>query len=154
MVGTLVVSLPSAHTGGELIIDHAGKSTTYRASKEELTFVAFYADCRHQVTPVKSGYRVALTFNLLAGPATPAPAVSPATELAHCLAEHFTTPATPRYGTRGVGLPNRLVFLLDHEYTQRGLDWRRLKGGDVERAEQPAPRRSKPGASRCSHSPR
>jgi hypothetical protein len=67
MVGTLVVSLPSAHTGGELVIDHAGQNTAYRASKEELTFVAFYADCRHQVTPVRSGYRVTLTFNLLAG---------------------------------------------------------------------------------------
>ena len=65
MVGTLVVSLPSAHTGGELVIDHAGQSNAYRASKEELTFVAFYADCRHQVTPVRSGYRVTLTFNLL-----------------------------------------------------------------------------------------
>jgi 2OG-Fe(II) oxygenase superfamily len=58
MVGTLVVSLPSAHTGGELVIDHAGQSNAYRASTEELTFVAFYADSRHQVTPVRSGYRV------------------------------------------------------------------------------------------------
>ena len=31
MVGTLVVSLPSAHTGGELVVDHAGQSVTYRA---------------------------------------------------------------------------------------------------------------------------
>jgi predicted 2-oxoglutarate/Fe(II)-dependent dioxygenase YbiX len=62
-----VVSLPSAHTGGELVIDHAGETRTYRASKEDLTLVAFYADCRHQVTPVRSGYRVTLTFNLLAG---------------------------------------------------------------------------------------
>jgi len=54
MVGSLVVSLPSAHTGGELVIDHAGQSNAYRASKEELTFVAFYADCPHQVTPVRS----------------------------------------------------------------------------------------------------
>lgn len=136
MVGTLVVSLPSAHTGGELVIDHAGESTAYRASKEELTFVGFYADCRHQVTPVRSGYRVTLTFNLLAGTAAPAPEASPATELAHRLTEHFTTPATPRYGTRDVGLPNRLVFLLDHEYTERGLNWRRLKGADAQRAEQ------------------
>ena len=30
--------------------------------------------------------------------------------------------------------PNRLVYLLDHEYTQRGLDWDRLKGADAERA--------------------
>ncbi|CAM3395379.1 2OG-Fe(II) oxygenase [Kibdelosporangium persicum] len=134
MVGTLVVSLPSAHTGGELVIDHAGKSTSYRASKEELTFVAFYADCRHQVTPVRSGYRVTLTFNLLSSTETPTPEASPATELAHCLTEHFTTPVTPRYATRDLGLPNRLVYLLDHEYTQRSLNWHRLKGADMERA--------------------
>src|SRR5215470_19436777 len=134
MVGTLVLSLPSAHTGGELVIDHAGESTAYRASKEELTFVAFYADCRHQVTPVRSGYRVTLTFNLLVGAEAPASEAAPATELAHCLTGHFTTPAIPRYGSRDRGLPNRLVFLLDHEYTQRGLTWRRLKGADAERA--------------------
>ncbi|MGI9000270.1 MAG: 2OG-Fe(II) oxygenase, partial [Pseudonocardia sp.] len=134
MVGTLVVSLPSAHTGGELVIDHAGQSDAYRASNNELTFVAFYADCRHQVTPVRSGYRVTLTFNLLAGVESPVQVPDPAAELAHCLTEHFTTPATPRYGGRDLGPPNRLVFLLDHEYSQRGLNWRRLKGADGERA--------------------
>jgi hypothetical protein len=134
MVGTLVVSLPSAHTGGELVIDHAGDARTYRASKEDLTLVAFYADCRHEVTPVRSGYRVTLTFNLLADTETPAPEAGPAAELVRCLTEHFTTPATPRYGSRELDPPNRLVFLLDHEYTQRGLTWHRLKGADAERA--------------------
>ncbi|WP_234044630.1 2OG-Fe(II) oxygenase [Streptomyces adelaidensis] len=134
MVGTLVVSLPSAHTGGELIIEHAGASAAYRASKDELTFVAFYADCRHEVTPVTSGYRHTLTFNLLADAAPPATEVGPAIESARCLTEHFSTPATPRYGGPDLAPPNRLVFLLDHEYTQRGLDWNRLKGADVERA--------------------
>ena len=56
MVGTLVVSLPSAHTGGELIVEHGGESVTYRTSKQDLSFVAFYADCRHEVKPVTSGY--------------------------------------------------------------------------------------------------
>ncbi|MFD2468035.1 2OG-Fe(II) oxygenase [Amycolatopsis silviterrae] len=134
MVGTLVVSLPSAHTGGELVIDHAGESRTYRASREDLTLVAFYSDCRHEVTPVRSGYRLALTFNLLADAGTPVPEAGPVTELAGCLTEHFTTPATPRYGGRDLDPPNRLVFLLDHEYTQRGLTWHRLKGADAERA--------------------
>jgi 2OG-Fe(II) oxygenase superfamily len=133
MVGTLVVSMPSAHTGGELVIDHAGQSHSYRASRDELTFVAFYTDCRHQVTPVRSGYRVTLTFNLLSTAEDPAPTPDPAAELVHCLTEHFTTPAT-RYG-RDLGPPNRLVYLLDHEYTQRGLSWRRLKGADLVRAD-------------------
>jgi hypothetical protein len=134
MVGTLVVSLPSAHTGGELVIDHAGNRRTYRASKEELTLVAFYADCRHQVTPVKSGYRLTLTFNLLCDAEPPEQAAEPATELVRCLTEHFTEPATPRYGGRNLAPPMRLVFLLDHEYSQRGLNWGRLKGADAERA--------------------
>lgn len=58
--------VPSAHTGGELIVKHGGESVTYRTSKQDLSFVAFYADCRHEVKPVTSGYRVTLTFNLLA----------------------------------------------------------------------------------------
>ena len=117
MVGTLVVSLPSAHTGGELVVEHGGESVTYRTSKEELSFVAFYADCRHEVRPVKSGYRVTLTFNLLAAGETGAQASGPVADLAHCLTGHFTTPATGRFARIHLGPPNRLVYLLDHDCT-------------------------------------
>ncbi len=134
MAGTLVVSLPSAHTGGELVLEHGGESVTYRTSKEELSFVAFYADCRHEVKPVKSGYRVTLTLNLLADSETDAQGAGPVADLAHCLTEHFTTPAMRRYGRADPDPPNRLVYLLDHEYTQRRLNWNRLKGVDAERA--------------------
>ena len=30
--------------------------------------------------------------------------------------------------------PDRLVYLLDHEYTRRGLQWNRLKNADAQRA--------------------
>ena len=40
----------------------------------------------------------------------------------------------PRYYSGPVtDPPNRLVYLLDHEYTPRGLNWRRLKGADASR---------------------
>ena len=40
----------------------------------------------------------------------------------------------PRYyGGPPTDPPNRLVYLLDHEYTPRGLNWRRLKGADASR---------------------
>jgi hypothetical protein len=40
----------------------------------------------------------------------------------------------PRYyGGPAADPPNRLVYLLDHEYTSRGLTWRRLKGTDARR---------------------
>ena len=134
MVGTLVVSLPSAHTGGELAVEHCGESVTYRASKEHLSFVAFYADCRHEVKPVKSGHRVTLTLNLLADGGTDTQEAGPTVDLARCLTEHFTTRAVRHYGRADLDPPNRLVYLLDHEYTQRGLSWNRLKGADAERA--------------------
>jgi hypothetical protein len=135
MIGTLVVTLPSSHTGGELIVEHGGESIAYRSSKDSLSFVAFYADCRHEVRPVKSGYRVTLTFNLLARSDSAGLAGSqPAAELARCLAEHFTTRASKRYGTGDLDPPRHLVYLLDHEYTERGLSWSRLKGADTQRA--------------------
>ena len=48
MIGTLVVSLPSSHTGGELVIEHNNETVAYRASADEVSVAAFYADCRHE----------------------------------------------------------------------------------------------------------
>src|SRR5213078_4851541 len=79
-------------------------------------------------------YRVPLTLNLLAASETGAQGAGPVADLAHCLTEHFTTPAMRRYGRADPDPPNRLVYLLDHEYSQRGLNWNRLKGADAERA--------------------
>jgi hypothetical protein len=131
MVGTLVVTLPSAHTGGELVIEHGGEATAYRGHKVALSLVAFYANCRHEVRPVKSGHRITLTYNLLlrgdsSGPITGDDAT--VRDLASCLDEHFAS--------RGAEAdsPNRLVYLLDHEYTARALSWSRLKGSDASRA--------------------
>lgn len=127
MVGSLVVGLPSAFKGGALEVRHRGQTATYRGSKKALSFVAFYSDCRHEVKPVRSGYRVVLTYNLLLGAETATSALDPDPELlgglARCLDEHFA----PSEG------PDRLVYLLDHEYTRRGLDRSRLKGADAGR---------------------
>jgi len=127
MVGSLVVGLPSTFKGGALEVRHGGKTATYRGSKKALSFVAFYSDCRHQVKPVRSGYRVVLTYNLLLRAETPGSEVDPDPELVggltRCLEEHFALS----------GGPDRLVYLLDHEYTRRGLDWSRLKGADARR---------------------
>ncbi len=95
----------------------------YRSSDKLLSFVAFYADCRHEVQPVISGYRVVLTYNLLLSAAhatvsTPGP--GEIAELAKCLEEHFAE-------------HRRLVYLLDHQYTARGMSWAHLKGVDGER---------------------
>ncbi len=131
MIGTLVISLPSSHTGGELVIEHNGETVACQASATEVSVAAFYADCRHEVRPVRTGYRVTLTCNLLleADPAGEVP-VEPSAEAARYLTEHFTTRVS-RWKGDDREPPNRLVYLLDHEYTQRGLSWDRLKGADA-----------------------
>jgi predicted 2-oxoglutarate/Fe(II)-dependent dioxygenase YbiX len=62
MVGTLVVTLPSSYTGGELMVRHNEEQKAYRGSKTALSLVAFYADCRHEVR----GHRFGAARNLRA----------------------------------------------------------------------------------------
>jgi len=136
MVATLVVTLPSTHTGGELVLHHGERETTYRASKSKVCLVAFYADCLHEVRPVSSGHRVALTYNLLleGDSAAASPTDEPVlADLTAPLLAHLSTRRTHRYRDEVLDPPNRLVYLLDREYTARGLSWSRLKGADARR---------------------
>jgi hypothetical protein len=137
MIGTLVVSLPSRFTGGVTSIEHHGAKLRVGGSASRLTFAAFYADCRHEVLPIKEGYRVVLTYNLtIEGNAALEATVSADIEgLVQSIREFFTKPAKPRWkgDARGEQPPDRFVYLLDHEYTQHGLQWTRLKGVDAQR---------------------
>jgi predicted 2-oxoglutarate/Fe(II)-dependent dioxygenase YbiX len=69
MFGTLIIGLPSTHTGGELVIrfDHKEKIIDFSSpsSNYKIPYVAFFADCDHEIKPITSGYRVALVYNLL-----------------------------------------------------------------------------------------
>lgn len=69
MFGTVVVQLPSDFTGGSFIVSHGNMVDTYSlgSGKEALygcQFVAHYADCEHEIQPIKSGYRLALVYSL------------------------------------------------------------------------------------------
>jgi hypothetical protein len=139
MIGTLVVILPSAFTGGAIVLEHHDERATFRGSGGKLTFIAFYADCRHQVRPVTKGFRVVLTFNLTVDGDTSTAALPVATRqvgvLARRIEEFFDTPRPPRWDRDTAREPpDRLVYLLDHQYTQKGLAWSRLKNADAARA--------------------
>src|SRR5271154_1552630 len=100
MIGTLVVTLPAPFTGGALVVEHDGQRATYRGSKAALSFVAFYADCRHEVQPVSAGHRIVLTYTLLlrrndSEPAAPDLPAEAAEELPRLLQGHFATPSPP-----------------------------------------------------------
>ncbi len=131
MFGTLVVVLPSAHRGGELVIRHAGREAVTDLSSEEfseLKFVAFYADCEHEVRPVTEGQRVCLVYNLIQLPGGKAqePLSAPlySSEISAAdkmLKEAFAMSAAPA----------KLAWLLEHQYSPAGLSFAGLKGEDA-----------------------
>ncbi|MGV9415206.1 2OG-Fe(II) oxygenase [Nocardia sp. NPDC003693] len=139
MIGTLVATLPSEFDGGELVVDHLGERVSDAGSPGELALIAFYADCDHEVLPVTSGYRIALTYNLIARDGTdPIAGAGEVGALTELLRAYFTTPVAMPKWRRGDGPehqpPTRLVYLLEHQYSQRGLGWNQLKGADAMRA--------------------
>jgi len=131
MFGTLVIGLPSAHTGGKFHLRFDGKEEIIDFSKAgkdySLPFVGFFADCEHEIKPVTKGYRLSLTYNLVQkkGSTITAPIfkeqVSDLTEVMgqwHKQAE--TLPA---------------VILLDHQYTPSNFSFDRLKLHDTPRVQ-------------------
>ncbi|TMW59193.1 hypothetical protein Poli38472_007338 [Pythium oligandrum] len=73
--GTLVVCLASPFEGGKLVIEHDNQricvdwAEAFLLNTAPQLFVqwaAFYSDCVHEVLPVKSGFRITLTYLLTA----------------------------------------------------------------------------------------
>ena len=134
MVATLIIILPSSHKGGILVIDHKGTKKQFHSSRfpiDQLTLIAFYADCHHEVKVLKEGYRLALTYNLtmlnhsnkIDIPNEQNDYESVIKSLSNYFIEDPQTRSIKRY-----------VYLLDHSYTQKGLSWDHLKDGDILRA--------------------
>ncbi|TFK66429.1 hypothetical protein BDN72DRAFT_799984 [Pluteus cervinus] len=71
MFGSLVITFPTPHVGGALVLRHNGdewavdsSSILSQQSKPSICFIAFYSDVEHEVLPLQSGHRVTLTYNL------------------------------------------------------------------------------------------
>ncbi|KAK5724812.1 hypothetical protein LTR15_004861 [Elasticomyces elasticus] len=71
--GSLVVCLPVAHEGGELVVRHEKKEVVFDWAMEDshaedaaVKWAAFYSDCEHEVFEVTVGHRITLTYNLYA----------------------------------------------------------------------------------------
>ena len=127
MWGTLVVVLPTRHRGGDLVVEHAGRSFRWApagdASSGYLSFLGFFADCLHTVQPVEDGHRVALTWSLRSAATELPDAADGAADLRRSL-EEVLAPADRPW----------VACLLDHQYSIGSSSWRRLKGADRQRA--------------------
>ena len=71
MIGSVVVCLPSVHTGGELVVQSNGDTQVFDFSEHSgdpamVQWAAFYSDCRHEVQEVTTGRRITLTYDVYA----------------------------------------------------------------------------------------
>ncbi|EMT65032.1 hypothetical protein FOC4_g10011006 [Fusarium odoratissimum] len=130
MFGTLVISLPSKHKGGEVFLEHCGEEIVYESSKSQASCAAWYSDVHHEVLPVKSGYRWVLAYNLAIDQSSPRTfdtfsetELQPLRELVGgWLAQEQKDRKTPY-----------ACHVLDHEYTQANISQKSLKGADMTR---------------------
>ena len=128
MFATMVLVLPSTHSGGELVIKHVGREAVLDPRPEEpseIGFAAFYADCVHEVRPVKTGCRLTLIYNLRF------------VDKKHPLkapdyrAEHRRVVELLRSWASAEDEPDKLILPLEHAYTPAELSFSALKGADA-----------------------
>ncbi|MBF0133021.1 MAG: 2OG-Fe(II) oxygenase [Magnetococcales bacterium] len=136
MFATLVIVLPSLHGGGELIVRHRNRQVQLDlncSSPSEVVFAAFYADCKHEVKPVTLGFRLVLIYNLLF-PGTTVPPEPPDDSREErkitALLREWVTGKRSNEDT----WPEKLVYPLEHAYTEAGVSFASLKGKDAARA--------------------
>ena len=134
MFATLVITLPSFHEGGDLLVRHKEQEECISLVPQdvsEIRYAAFYADCMHEVKPVKSGYRLCLIYNLIHTPRrdekllTAPDYRSTINAVAEELAKWTKTPDS---------IP-KIAWLLEHNYTPAGLSFAGLKNVDAARAD-------------------
>lgn len=131
MFATLVVVLPSAHQGGELIINHEGRCKRFASgghqSPYSMSYAAFYADCQHEVKPVTEGYRLCLIYNLALENVSKQPAAPQNGSVVQRVAE-----VLQRWQEQDE--EDKLVLTLGHRYSEKGLSFQTLKNFDKAQA--------------------
>jgi hypothetical protein len=125
MFGTLVLTLPSTYQGGALRISHAGREVRVETDADdpsELSYVAFYADCEHEVLPVEEGSRVCLIYNLIQKPSKGRHRILKAPEYESQVAE---TAAILNRALQSPEAPAKIAWLFDHQYSPGDYRFRR-----------------------------
>lgn len=129
MVATLVVTLPTAGSGGDLVVRHRGREQVVNMRTDEpseFVHAAFYADCEHEVRPVTDGHRICLVFNLIRKKKARIVATAPDYR-------DLVAPLAAELGKRcrEDDAGRKLVWVLEHDYSEAGLSFDNLKNADA-----------------------
>jgi hypothetical protein len=127
MIASLVIVLPVAHIGGDLIVEHAGHEHRFvseNVDETNLKCIAFYSDCKHEINKIKAGYRIVLTYNLVLEYGESPKINYDNPELKKAVKDYFN------WDQLCGADPNKFIYFLDHSYSENSLGWDMLKGVD------------------------
>jgi hypothetical protein len=131
MFATIIVILPSHFTGGAVHLRHDGDEKIFATGGDMSTFLtsvlSWYSDVSHEVKPIESGYRFALSFNLIHTSNTLPPRAPLCNESTRELKRIFD-----RWNLHPQEAPDKLVHILSHKYSHANLRGNALKGGDID----------------------
>ncbi|KAK1228339.1 hypothetical protein PQX77_008592 [Marasmius sp. AFHP31] len=128
MFASIIVVLPSRFTGGDAHVSHGALKNVFNSSAPSLTKItvlSWYTDVMHEIKPITSGYRFALSYNLF----------------------HTTNSIRPSLSSIGDGIgtlrhillswkqqesdPDKIIYMLDYKYSRASLSASALKGQDA-----------------------
>jgi hypothetical protein len=131
MVATLVIVLPSSFQGGELVVRHEGQEQVVDFSGDNsfrIHYAAFYADCEHEISPLREGHRLCLVYNLTLKKARSKKGLTAPRSAEYI--EQVADVLREWVKDQSEDAPRKLAVTLEHQYTQDGLAWDALKGVD------------------------
>ena len=130
MFGTLVIQLPSNYKGGQLTIYHQSMKTDFNfsgpAGYDNFHYVAFYADCQHEIKPVTDGYRLCLVYNLIYQGSGDCPVPENNQEIVSSIVSSMKE----WNEDDSVEQPPMMTYLLEHQYSEASLSFQLLKNVD------------------------
>ncbi|CAD6588710.1 MAG: hypothetical protein ASARMPRED_003700 [Alectoria sarmentosa] len=139
-LGKLLIRLPAAHEGGDLLATYGGETKTFSTETScfwGYSYFAWYSDVTLELKPLGSGYRLMLEYDLI----VPSPAKRP--RLAHLYKEKeklrdvltaWNDSVKKDEVTQKSNFPTLLAYICDSHYTSQSLNLNVLQGNDLLRA--------------------
>lgn len=134
MFATVIIILPSQYSGGQVHVSHGSSQQIFdfaSSSAFGTSLLSWYTDVTHEVKSVTSGYRLALSYNIIhTSPGIPRPTLpdmhTAVSQLRHVLRKW----SKGRYDGSKQDT-NIVAYLLEHQYSQVNLKMGALKGQDA-----------------------
>ena len=133
MFASLIIVLPSKFEGGEVHVSHGNDKDVFNispSSEFKISALAWYTDVIHEVKPVTSGYRLAISYNLVnASPGLPPPHLPDMHTAVSAVEKIFRKWRKGDYNNSDFS--GTIAYLFDHQYSKAGLEFAALKGKDA-----------------------